>query len=207
MASGHLHCGGDHHAREGRRNPCARTPDAISRHTPHTPPEAHPRRAVAWQGAVQSAVNPSPRAIIISLEDAVCKDSCTWGLPVLLSYSSVRILADSVLQRENIRAWATSRSCSACGRSSVAPIMKVWVPAWSRTQTRDTSSRVTTAAGVLNWSLGPRTAAGGPGHANPTCVDAGQCGQPVDHSDRVPGVQPQHRQQPQLGLTKGLMGG
>ena len=104
LASGHLHCGGDHHAREGRRNPCARTPDAISRHTPHTPPEAHPRRAVAWQGAVQSAVNPSPRAIIISLEDAVCKDSCTWGLPVLLSYSSVRILADSVLWREiNVR--------------------------------------------------------------------------------------------------------
>ena len=58
---------------------------------------------------------PSPCAFIFSLENAVCKDSYRriLGLPALLPYSSVRILAGSVLQRENKRAWARSYSeCS-----------------------------------------------------------------------------------------------
>ena len=51
-----------------------------------------------------------PTRFIFSLENAVCKDSHRRirGLPVLLPYSSVRILTDSFVQRENKRAWGRS---------------------------------------------------------------------------------------------------
>ena len=53
------------------------------------------------------SVTPSPRAFVFSLENAVRKDSHrrTWGLPVLLPYSSVGIITDSVLQRKNTHTW------------------------------------------------------------------------------------------------------
>ena len=54
-------------------------------------------------------VTPSPRAFMLSLENADCKDSYMrmWGLPVLLPPCSfVRILTDSVLHRKNKRAWS-----------------------------------------------------------------------------------------------------
>ena len=75
-----------------------------------------------------NAETPSPRAFIFSVENAVCEDSrrrqCRRNrlLSSLPTLTSVRILTDSVLQRENKRAWAPGCSwrCNGVARERVA---------------------------------------------------------------------------------------
>ena len=75
------------------------------------------------------AGTPSPRAFIFSAEKAVCKDSygrqCRRNrlLRPLPTLAPVRILTDSVLQRENKRAWAPG--CCSFMRTRV-PVRLIW---------------------------------------------------------------------------------
>ena len=64
---------------------------------------------------------PSPRAFIFSVENAVCKEFCrrqgrrNRRLRSLSTLTSVRVLTDSILYRENKRAWAPVRLTASAG--------------------------------------------------------------------------------------------